>query len=63
MFFTPARAFFSSRPARPSDTTHDPATGIASYLTPLKKLRTLIKDAENDQNPPKLIKLKDLGDK
>ncbi len=29
----------------------------------LKKLRTLIKDAENDQNPPKLIKLRDLGAK
>ncbi|MEI6809458.1 MAG: DUF6288 domain-containing protein [bacterium] len=34
-----------------------------SMKGPLEKIRTMIKEAENDKNPPKLIKLKDLGTK
>jgi hypothetical protein len=42
--------------------TVDEATAN-SVQDPLKKVRAMIKDAENDKNPPKLIKLKDLGGK
>lgn len=30
---------------------------------PLEKVRAMIQDAENDKNPPTLVKLKDLGGK